>query len=149
MGAALTADKKRNLLYLWGGRQSKEMTPCDASLWVYDVARDTWTTVKADEDAGGENKVPAERSYHCMAVLGDELFRKRLVSSVLAVQLAKLYALQYTPDARPLEDFQPCIRCLFPLHHRQHGTAFHPLRNQEEAAPFFAHSAFLHPPAKS
>ncbi|KAJ9107311.1 hypothetical protein QFC21_000761 [Naganishia friedmannii] len=74
VGAGLTADRERNLLYLWGGRQSKEMTPCDASLWIYDVTSDTWTEVKAAEDAGAEHEVPAERSYHCMAVLGDELF---------------------------------------------------------------------------
>ncbi|KAJ9123410.1 hypothetical protein QFC22_001612 [Naganishia vaughanmartiniae] len=74
VGAALTADKKRNLIYLWGGRQSKEMTPCDASLWVYDVAGDAWTEITADKDVGGDHQVPAERSYHCMTVLGDEVF---------------------------------------------------------------------------
>lgn len=45
------------------------MTPCDAALWVYDIASDEWRRVDPQGDR------PEERSYHCMAVTGDRLFR--------------------------------------------------------------------------
>lgn len=56
-------------LYLWGGRESKEMTPSDASLWVYDIPSDEWKQLSSKGD------VPEERSYHCMAVSGNDLYR--------------------------------------------------------------------------
>ncbi|KAI5449743.1 hypothetical protein NCC49_004108 [Naganishia albida] len=55
-------------LYLWGGRESKEMTPSDASLWVYDIPSDEWKQLSSKGD------VPEERSYHCMAVSGNDLY---------------------------------------------------------------------------
>ncbi|GHJ85953.1 hypothetical protein NliqN6_2355 [Naganishia liquefaciens] len=66
VGSFLTAHG--DALYLWGGRESRDMTPCDASLWVYDIAADEWTR----REAAGE--VPEQRSYHCMAVAGERLF---------------------------------------------------------------------------
>lgn len=45
------------------------MTPCDASLWTYHIPSDEWKQLPAEGD------VPEERSYHCMAVSGDNLYR--------------------------------------------------------------------------
>lgn len=73
VGSYLT--HSNDAIYLWGGRESKEMTPSDASLWVYSIPSDEWKQVSS------EGEVPEERSYHCMAVSGDELYRTSHLST--------------------------------------------------------------------
>jgi hypothetical protein len=79
-------------LFLWGGRESKEMTPCNADLWVYDTAATEagWeclpvTNDNKDKDVEGEGdcKSVEERSYHAMAVSGDRLYSESRVLLVV------------------------------------------------------------------
>jgi hypothetical protein len=66
-------------LFLWGGRESKEMTPCNSDLWVYDTAANepTWECLPTDKNGGGGNCIEVEeRSYHAMAVSDERLYRE-------------------------------------------------------------------------
>lgn len=77
VGSAMVSSGSK--LCLWGGRESKEMTPCNGDLWVYDTeAREpTWEC----RPIGGDEQETAckaveERSFHTMAVSGDRLYRQ-------------------------------------------------------------------------
>jgi hypothetical protein len=56
-------------LFLWGGREGKAMQPCDGTLWRYSLRGQKWASVTPDGD------IPEDRSYHCMALLGEEIYR--------------------------------------------------------------------------
>jgi len=73
-------------IYLYGGRESKEMSPCDSDLWIIDIAaKEGWRRLKTTQD-GSEGKVEGEggsegcgverKSYHALAVLDGEVYRQ-------------------------------------------------------------------------
>ena len=73
VGSAMVASGPR--LYLWGGRESTEMTPCNGDLWAYDttVSEPTWECLPIDSN-DDKDKVE-ERSFHAMAAAGERLYR--------------------------------------------------------------------------
>ncbi|KAJ7485764.1 kelch repeat protein [Mycena latifolia] len=75
VGACLTYKPQTSLLYLWGGRESKDMTPCNSDLWTYALTSGQWekhaTIVK--EGGSDEDKVEC-RSYHAMCISAENLY---------------------------------------------------------------------------
>ncbi|KAJ7229835.1 kelch repeat protein [Mycena pura] len=75
VGASLSYHPGMSALYLWGGRESRDMTPCDTVLWKYSLSSGKWEqSATADkENVAQEDKV-APRSYHAMCTVGNDLY---------------------------------------------------------------------------
>ena len=61
-------------LYVWGGREGKDMSACNGDLWVYDLASSQWNCVSASD----ANDAPADRSFHVLVAQNDQLYREFL-----------------------------------------------------------------------
>lgn len=69
VGSAMThVDGK---LYVWGGREGKEMSACNGDLWVYDLASSQWKCLSAST----ASDAPADRSFHVLVAQKDQLYR--------------------------------------------------------------------------
>ncbi|KAJ7119865.1 hypothetical protein C8R44DRAFT_922273 [Mycena epipterygia] len=75
VGACLTYKPETASLYLWGGRESKDMTPCNSDLWTYGLLSGQWQKYATAAEAGvsDEDKVE-DRSYHAMCIAADNLY---------------------------------------------------------------------------
>ncbi|KAF7318475.1 Kelch repeat containing protein [Mycena chlorophos] len=75
VGAAIAYDSRpgNEALYVWGGRESQDMTPCDLTLWKYAPKERKWESVATAEAANADTAVEG-RSYHAMCLAAGELY---------------------------------------------------------------------------
>ncbi|KAJ7491857.1 kelch repeat protein [Mycena galericulata] len=69
VGACLTYKPETSSLYLWGGRESEDMTPCSSDLWVYGLESGQW-----EKHATSAKSEVEDRSYHAMCIAADSLY---------------------------------------------------------------------------
>ncbi|KAJ7062220.1 kelch repeat protein [Mycena amicta] len=75
VGAAMSYHANNDAIYLWGGRESHDMTPCNLTLWKYKLGPGEWSSVPtADKQNVAEGEKVVGRSYHAMCVSGDDLY---------------------------------------------------------------------------
>ncbi|KAJ6554916.1 hypothetical protein DFH09DRAFT_1280581 [Mycena vulgaris] len=79
VGACLSYKPETASLYLWGGRESTDMMPCNSDLWTYGLASGQWRrhATAAKEGVSDEDKVE-DRSYHAMCIAGNNLSTRGL-----------------------------------------------------------------------
>ncbi|KAJ6628484.1 hypothetical protein B0H10DRAFT_1990117 [Mycena sp. CBHHK59/15] len=75
VGASLTYVPETSSLYLWGGRESKDMTPCNLDLWKYSFKAEQWEqhATAVGEGVSEEDNVEG-RSYHAMCLAANKLY---------------------------------------------------------------------------
>ncbi|KAJ7491845.1 kelch repeat protein [Mycena galericulata] len=69
VGACLTYKPETFSLYLWGGRESEDMTPCSSDLWTYGLESYHW-----EKHATLAKSEVEDRSYHAMCIAADTLY---------------------------------------------------------------------------
>ncbi|KAJ7491855.1 kelch repeat protein [Mycena galericulata] len=65
----LTYKPETSSLYLWGGRESEDMTPCSSDLWTYGLESGQW-----EKHATSATSEVEDRSYHAMCIAADSLY---------------------------------------------------------------------------
>ncbi|KAJ7756646.1 galactose oxidase [Mycena metata] len=73
VGACLTYKPETASLYLWGGRESKDMTPCNSDLWTYGLVSGEWQKSAIAAGVSDEDNVEG-RSYHAMCIAAHNLY---------------------------------------------------------------------------